>query len=77
MPLSHHGLEGSHLRLQLVVLLSNPTSRTRGLLQLVLRGDLLLASYVTLLVSLITLNKSTLTIKADRVKISLKLFRSL
>jgi hypothetical protein len=74
MPLSHHGLEGSHLILQLAVLLSNPRSHTRGLLQLVLNGDLLLPSYVTFLVGLVTLTKSTLALKVDRVKIGLKLF---
>jgi hypothetical protein len=77
MPLSHRSSERSHLRLQLVVLLGNPRSRTRGLLQLVLRSDLLPPSYVALSAGLITLTKSTLVLKADRVKIDLKPFRSL
>jgi hypothetical protein len=45
-----------------------------GLLQLVLSGDLLPSSCVTFLAGLVTLTKSTLTLKADRVKIGLKLF---
>jgi hypothetical protein len=75
--LGHHGSEGSHLRLQLAVLLGNPRSHTRGLLQLVLRDDLLSPSYVTLLAGLVMLTKSMLALNADKVKISLKLFRSL
>jgi hypothetical protein len=77
MPLGHRGPEGSHLRLQLAVLLGNPRSHTRGLLQLVLHGDLLLSSCVTLLAGLVTLAKSTLALKVDRVKIGLTVFRSL
>jgi hypothetical protein len=69
MPLGHRGPEGSHLRLQLAVLLGNPRSHTRGLLQLVLRGDLLSLSCVRLLAGLITLAKSTLVLKVVRVKI--------
>jgi hypothetical protein len=75
--LSHRGPEGSYLRLQLSVLLGNLRSHAHGLLQLVLHGDLLPLSCVTLLASLATLTESTLALKANRVKIGLKLFQSL
>jgi hypothetical protein len=80
MPLGHHGPEGPHLGLQLAVLLGNPRSHMCSLLQLVLHGNLLPPSYVAQLVSLITLvtlAKSMLVLTADRVKIGLKLLRSL
>jgi hypothetical protein len=45
-----------------------------GLFQLVLGGDLLLPHYITLLAGLVMLIESTLALKADIIKIGLKLF---
>jgi hypothetical protein len=75
--LGHRGSEGSHLGLQLAVLLDNLRSSKCSLLQLVLCGNLLPPSYVALLASLVTLAESMLTLTADKVKIGLKLLRSL
>jgi hypothetical protein len=61
----------------MMVLLGNLRSHLRGLLQLVLRDNLLPLRYITLLVGLIMFTKSMLALKVDRVKIGLKLFRRL
>jgi hypothetical protein len=71
--LGHHGSEGLHLGLQLVVLLSKLRGHACSLLHLVCRGVLLPPSYDAFLVSLVMFTKSMLMLTTDGFKLRLEL----